>query len=564
MSTSPAEQGQTPLADRRRAYENSVRALGERRRPQPIEEPVSLARFPSMPIDELLTETTSIGVPSTTDPGHPDTTDHVGVPKTSSIRRRVRSLDLWLGVLFVLVSAAVYDFSNPHRWNFYNHFVWYAQSLLSGSTTIPFPVPQTSTSFGNAYFQDVMAVLDAAGQVTGRGILPFPPLPAFFLAPFVAIWGLATDAETIAALTGAVVVGLVYWMLGGLSIRRSARIGATIVFAFGSVFWYTAALGTTWFFAHIIGTGLAVIAVGIVLRTRTETIDVIREDIARPYRAIYILRHQIGSFFVDLSERPRRFLHMIDPRDLFHPDISLVVAAFFIGMAVLARAPIVFGLAFVLIAGGGHFARRPISIALGAAIPLAMLFLFTHITTGAFVNPAYDYLYQREAYGYPDFGYVPAWAIEDLRYIPQNLGIMFGHLPVLFPTCDPGYTTRSFTDAHCLWAKPDWFGTSILLMTPAYLLIGVAVIRVPRSLIVWGGLVSTVAIGTFDLMHFSQGWVQIGYRFSNDFIPFALPVIAIGLDRMRGRSLTLVAWGLVVFSVVMNAWAVVTRVALGW
>ena len=27
-------------------------------------------------------------------------------------------------------------------------------------------------------------------------------------------------------------------------------------------------------------------------------------------------------------------------------------------------------------------------------------------------------------------------------------------------------------------------------------------------------------------MHFSQGWVQFGYRFSHDFVPFALIVVA--------------------------------------
>ena len=31
-----------------------------------------------------------------------------------------------------------------------------------------------------------------------------------------------------------------------------------------------------------------------------------------------------------------------------------------------------------------------------------------------------------------------------------------------------------------------------------------------------------------NLMHFSQGWVQFGYRFSNDIVPFALVLVAIG------------------------------------
>ena len=33
-------------------------------------------------------------------------------------------------------------------------------------------------------------------------------------------------------------------------------------------------------------------------------------------------------------------------------------------------------------------------------------------------------------------------------------------------------------------------------------------------------------------MHFSQGWVQFGYRFSNDFVPFALILVALGASRL--------------------------------
>ena len=38
-----------------------------------------------------------------------------------------------------------------------------------------------------------------------------------------------------------------------------------------------------------------------------------------------------------------------------------------------------------------------------------------------------------------------------------------------------------------------------------------------------------VLIALVNLMHFSQGWVQFGYRFSNDFAPFALVLVALGI-----------------------------------
>jgi hypothetical protein len=94
-------------------------------------------------------------------------------------------------------------------------------------------------------------------------------------------------------------------------------------------------------------------------------------------------------------------------------------------------------------------------------------------------------------------------------------------------------------------------------------------------------------------MHFSQGWVQFVYRFSFDFVPWALVLVAIGLVRVAawarpragsrlgpvgGGTGTLVAnrsaaaaalaiggaVALVVASVLVNAWGVIWGDALGW
>jgi hypothetical protein len=68
-------------------------------------------------------------------------------------------------------------------------------------------------------------------------------------------------------------------------------------------------------------------------------------------------------------------------------------------------------------------------------------------------------------------------------------------------------------------------------------------------------------------MHFSQGWVQFGYRFSNDFVPWALLLVGIGLERVaRGgwRAWTIPAVALIVASVAINLWGVVWADVLGW
>ena len=62
-------------------------------------------------------------------------------------------------------------------------------------------------------------------------------------------------------------------------------------------------------------------------------------------------------------------------------------------------------------------------------------------------------------------------------------------------------------------------------------------------------------------MHFSQGWVQFGYRFSNDFAPFAMVLVALAIARYRVSYLTV---ALVAASVLVNAWGVYWGVVKGW
>jgi hypothetical protein len=81
-----------------------------------------------------------------------------------------------------------------------------------------------------------------------------------------------------------------------------------------------------------------------------------------------------------------------------------------------------------------------------------------------------------------------------------------------------------------------------------------------------GASLAVLAVAFVNLMHFSQGWVQFGYRFSNDFAPFALVLVTIAIAWLaRQRSgFALLAVPLVLLSVLVNAWGVYWGVTLGW
>jgi hypothetical protein len=165
------------------------------------------------------------------------------------------------------------------------------------------------------------------------------------------------------------------------------------------------------------------------------------------------------------------------------------------------------------------------------------------------------------------------------RYLVQNAGIgLFGlpdvlptHLPDALginptPVCIQPGAVRGLFDVDCPLAVPRDTGMSVLLTSPAYLLAIPALAAFRRSRLVAGAGLAVVAILAVDLMHFSQGWVQFGYRFSNDAAPFALVLVALGLERLglRRRYGMLLGMSLVVVSLAVNAWGVLWSRALGW
>jgi hypothetical protein len=251
------------------------------------------------------------------------------------------------------------------------------------------------------------------------------------------------------------------------------------------------------------------------------------------------------------------------------------LAGLLFGLACTARLTVVFGAPFfVLVGSGGSWLRRGVSAGLGAAIPVALLLGYNVATTGHLFHPGYEYQYQLEAKGYEVLGYNADWSIEDGRYLPQNLGILFLSTPAIRPdplltifgtpgdpACTAPGASPGLFDKDCPIAIPRAIGMSILLTSPAYLFL-IPALRGGRSRLVAGAFLAVVVISLVNLMHFSQGWVQFGYRFSNDFVPFALPLVAIGMAR-RNR-VGLLGLGLIGVSILVNLWGVVWGNILGW
>ena len=430
--------------------------------------------------------------------GHEASGDH---------RSDLHWLDLLPSVLIggTLVAAALAAYWLPGSVRYYNHFVWQALAFLDGRAAITWPVP------GNDYFQDVLPLRDAGGDLTGYGLLPFPPLPAIALLPFVAIFGIATDHRAVSVLIGSIDVGLSWWALGRLPVGRPARLAVTIFFGFGTVAWYAAELGTTWFFAHVVALAPALLAVGVALGGD-------RQDAPGPGREVgsaVAPRSPIDAVAAGLRGAVADVrLGLAEPAGFI--DRRQFAAGLLFGLACTARLTVVFGAPFFMFVGsGGSFARRSVSAGLGALIPIGLLLAYNVATTGQLLHPGYEYLYRLESNGYAALGYNPGWSLEDLRYVPQNLGIMLGSTPVLFPDqvpaglgggrllCTVPDAVRGLFDPNCPIALPRDTGMSLLLTSPAYLFVFAAVRDLARSRLVLGATLAVLAIAFVNLMHFS-------------------------------------------------------------
>jgi len=476
------------------------------------------------------------------------------------------------GLVLGVLALVVYMATQTER--YYDHFVWQAAAFLEGQAAIRYPVAGTDGSLGNAYFQDVLPILSSDG--VPRGLLPFPPLPAVLLLPFVAVWGLHADDQTLFTILAAVDVAICWWMLGRLPVRPSVRLGTTVFFAFGTVFWYTGQLVTTWYQAHVVAVGLTLLAVGLALRADPGAAsgDHDEKD-ASATGGVATATHRPAP------SEPWRAPPPTSLRDRLAVDPRQFLVGLLFGLAATARLSVIFGAPFLLFvgAGGGRW-RRGWSAGLGAAIPVALLLAYNVVSSGHLIQPAYDYLYRLEATAYTALGYDPEWSVEDVRYLPQNAAIMFLSTPDIFPAhlpdslgvadkpvcTDPDARRRLF-DTTCPLAVPRDTGMSVLLTSPAFLLMGPALWHYRRRRLVIGAALAILAIVIFNLMHFSQGWVQFGYRFSNDAVPFVLPLVALGFERLLagGRRWAMpIAIGLIAISVAVNAWGVVWGTLLGW
>jgi hypothetical protein len=336
----------------------------------------------------------------------------------------------------------------------------------------------------------------------GEFYVPFAPFPAIALMPLVAIVGPLTADElesAINAFLAASTVGMGWWLLGRIGVPRVwDRIWLVALFGFSTQILWITTRGGVWHTGQLIATLLTL------------------------------------ACLIELWGKRRAWL------------IGLLAGAAFLTRAPLAFAVPFYALLLLPSATSSVADIRAFARSASERIPWRS---WVWLGAGVLPSIAFFFLYNQLRFDDPlESGYalatLPPWLEEvrqkglfSLAHVPMNLDYLFWHLPTFDPTEFP-------------FLKPDGLSMSIFLTTPGLLFAVRADWRRPLPWLLLGAAI-LVLIPT--LLYYGGGWLQYGYRYFLDSIPFLWAICGLAAVHRGGVSWpwrVLIAVGLVVM-----AWA---------
>lgn len=376
--------------------------------------------------------------------------------------------------LWAVTTAVFFAFASRQRivdhtpWN---HFALLAEAWLHGRLDLGGPPPSYA---GNNDF----------ALHGGRWFVTFPPFPALLVLPLVAWGGRATEVQDGQFFLWLAGIGPAVLFLALEKLRRTGRssrsVGENVVlsalFAFGTVYFFTAVQGTVWFAAHVVAVALVALYVLFAL------------DAERPW---------LAGLMVGLGFMTRSPLLFAVPLFLYEAVRASTAPAEGVDASWQARLRAV-------------DVRRVTGLVVSFAIPIAAVL-------------ALALWHNRLRFGNPfDFGYeylqitwrprMEKWGLFHYHYLARNLGVVVAGLP----WWNPGGTPPIQVNTH---------GLALWVTTPFYLWL-----VWPRTVsgLHWALWATVAAVAVPTLFYQNTGWLQFGYRFSNDYAPLLIVLLAIG------------------------------------
>ncbi|QQR90617.1 MAG: hypothetical protein IPJ88_02415 [Myxococcales bacterium] len=409
-------------------------------------------------------------------------------------------LSIYLAAAFVyLLSLGGQSQSRGFTEHYGNHYVHLAESFLHGQLhTLGDKAPS-----GNDF-----------AEYKGHWYVTFPPFPAVVILPVVAVFGQHTPDRIFWALMAALAPALLFVLLRRL--REQARSGRSLkedlglcaLFAFGTVFYFTAVQGSVWFASHIVASSLLILYLLWALDARKPMLAglaLILAFLCRPTTAL------LGLFFVFEVLRSSTK----DTATLADCDHASWLRR-------LRR----------------HFGVIDFRVVLNKfvlfSIPVAVFsVLIMWMNWARFDNPfefGHSYLHIRWV------DRITRYGLFSYHFFPKHLAIFVASLPWILPVA-PYFQISG----HGLAL---WFSTPNLLA-----------LLWPKCMS--GTMValylSSALVAVINLCYQNSGWLQFGHRFALDYMPVLFLLLALS-GRRFGKGFIALA----VVSIAINTFGALT------
>jgi hypothetical protein len=348
---------------------------------------------------------------------------------------------------------------------------------------------------GRVYLTESPSWLAELIPIGGRYYVVFPPMPAFVLMPFVALFGTEHAQTAVSILLGAANVALCYAVIRRFFGSTTVALWTAVLYSVGTVHWYHAETANAWYFAQICANFFLWLALLEAAGRRRLLV------IGLCLSGAFLSRvTTLGAAAFSLVLFWDRFVDVLPDQKRFHARLFIKPALHFaIGL-----------LAGFLVAAWYNEARFGSPREFGYAL-----------IPGVLQEPWYNH------------------GLVSIRYVPTHLDEMLTALPMF---------QRDWP-----FAVPRVYVMAFWVTTPAWLLIVFADFR---SRLAVGSLAAIGLILIPILTHGGPGFTQFGNRFSIDYMPFLLLLTASG---MRGRvtwwmqalialSILINLWGVIMIS----------------
>ena len=417
---------------------------------------------------------------------------------TPDTRARRVLVALALYVVCAGVFAVVAGPERLTRHTPFNHYALLADAWVHGRQDLPLGPP--------SYTQH-----NDFAEYGGKTYISFPPFPALLMVPLVKVAGSPEnfrDGQFMIWLAG---LGPAVLFLVLEKLRRTGRSPRSeaanallsLLFAFGTVYFFTAVEGTVWFAAHVVAVSLL---------------------------GLYLL------FALD-AERPLLAGVMMACIFFTRPHVLLVSALFALeAIRVSCKAG--------LPTEGAFLARvkdtweRVDKPALFKRYALFAVPIVVALGLASWMNASRFHDAAPWAFGHEHLGVVwkermLKWGLFSYHYLAKNLGVSLTILPWL--------PSKGGIAAFGAPFKINEHGLAVWFTMPIYFW----VVRPKKA----GWLYAVVAIAAalpaaYLLFYQNSGWRQFGYRFSNDYAPLLFVLLAIGHRPMRALFGIAAAWGI--------------------